>query len=38
MTSPATDAETRRHFRDNGFFGLKEAQVGDWAGGRAGGC
>lgn len=27
MTSPATDAETKRHFRDNGFFGLKEAQV-----------
>lgn len=27
MTSPATDAETRRHFKANSFFGLKEAQV-----------
>lgn len=28
MTSPATDAETKKHFRDHGFFGLKESQVG----------
>lgn len=27
MTSPATDAETKKHFRDHGFFGLKESQV-----------
>ncbi|PRW59645.1 UDP-N-acetylglucosamine diphosphorylase 2-like isoform B [Chlorella sorokiniana] len=27
MTSPATDAETKKHFRSNGFFGLKESQV-----------
>lgn len=30
MTSPATDAETKKHFRANGFFGLKESQVGQW--------
>lgn len=28
MTSPATDAETKKHFRSNGFFGLKESQAG----------
>lgn len=33
MTSPATDAETKKHFRSNGFFGLKESQAG--AAGRA---
>ena len=27
MTSPATDAETKKHFRTHGFFGLKESQV-----------
>lgn len=27
MTSPATDAATRRHFEENGFFGLRPAQV-----------
>jgi UDP-N-acetylglucosamine/UDP-N-acetylgalactosamine diphosphorylase len=27
MTSPATDAATRKHFRDHAFFGLKESQV-----------
>lgn len=27
MTSPATDAETKKHFRSNGFFGLKESQA-----------
>ncbi|EFN54432.1 hypothetical protein CHLNCDRAFT_31829 [Chlorella variabilis] len=27
MTSPATDAATRKHFRDHAFFGLREAQV-----------
>lgn len=27
MTSPATDGETKKHFKDNAFFGLKEAQV-----------
>ena len=27
MTSPATDAETKAHFRSNRFFGLKESQV-----------
>ena len=27
MTSGATDAETKRHFRDQGFFGLAESQV-----------
>jgi UDP-N-acetylglucosamine/UDP-N-acetylgalactosamine diphosphorylase len=27
MTSPATDAETRRHFRAHAFFGLKDSQV-----------
>ena len=27
MTSPATDAETRSHFADHAFFGLRPAQV-----------
>ncbi|PSC69582.1 UDP-N-acetylglucosamine diphosphorylase 1-like isoform B [Micractinium conductrix] len=27
MTSPPTDAETKKHFRDHAFFGLRESQV-----------
>ena len=27
MTSPATDEETKKHFRAHAFFGLKESQV-----------
>lgn len=36
MTSPATDADTKKHFRDHAFFGLRESQVtgASW-GGRA---